>query len=82
MLKYIKSSLKTVINRDVKGLYAKAEKGLINNMIGISPANQYEPPISPDFVINTEMEPLALSVENFFQFVVTHHRKQSKFDDL
>ena len=34
---YIKSSLKTVINRDVKGLYKKALNGKIDNFIGIDP---------------------------------------------
>ena len=79
---YFSASLDCVRQRDVKGLYAKSKKGLINNMIGVSSANQYQPPISPDLVINSEMEPLPLSVEKVFQFVVTHHRKQSKFDDL
>ena len=79
---HFSASLDCVRQRDVKGLYSKAEKGLINNMIGVSPGNQYQPPISPDFVINTEIEPLPLSVEKFLQFIETHHHKQSKFDDL
>ena len=64
---YFSASLDCVRQRDVKGLYAKSKKGLIKNMIGISPANPYQPPKSPDFVINTEMETFHQSVE-FFSF--------------
>ena len=34
---YIKSSLKTVINRDVKGLYKKALNGKIENLLVLTP---------------------------------------------
>ena len=51
---YINSSLDKCIERDVKGLYKKALKGEISNMIGLSSANPYEPPKNPDLIINTE----------------------------
>ncbi len=50
---YIKASLATCEKRDPKGLYAKARKGEINNMTGIQ--DPYEPPESPDIIIETEL---------------------------
>jgi adenylylsulfate kinase len=50
---YIKASLAACEKRDPKGLYAKARKGEIKNMTGIQ--DPYEPPESPDIVIETEM---------------------------
>ena len=38
--------------RDVKGFYAKARKGLIENYTGVS--SEYEPPFQPDYTICTE----------------------------
>lgn len=42
--------------RDVKGLYAKARKGLINNFTGIS--SPYEPPNNPELSLDTSKLPL------------------------
>ncbi|MDA4111053.1 MAG: adenylyl-sulfate kinase [Thaumarchaeota archaeon] len=50
---YIKASLAKCEERDPKGLYAKARKGEIKNMTGIS--DPYEPPESPDITIETEL---------------------------
>ena len=50
---YVKASLAKCEERDPKGLYAKARKGEIKNMTGIS--DPYEPPESPDIVIETEL---------------------------
>ncbi len=49
---YVKASLETVIKRDPKGLYAKALRGEIKHMTGIS--DPYEPPENPDLVADTE----------------------------
>jgi adenylyl-sulfate kinase len=50
---YIKASLAACETRDPKGLYAKARKGEIKNMTGIS--DPYEPPEAPEITIETEM---------------------------
>lgn len=50
---YIKASLAACEKRDPKGLYAKARKGEITNMTGVQ--DPYEPPESPDVVIETEL---------------------------
>lgn len=66
---YFNAGLSTVMSRDAKGLYAKAAKGEINNLIGYSPTSRYEPPISPDFVANTESEEVSITSERFYRFV-------------
>ena len=67
---YFSANLNCVRQRDVKGLYAQSESGSINNMIGVSIANPYQPPKSPDFIINTEKESIRQSVEKLFNFSV------------
>jgi len=69
---FFSASLDCVSRRDVKGLYAKAATGSINNMIGVSPTNPYQPPESPDIIINTEKEKIQLSVEKLFRFTMMH----------
>jgi adenylyl-sulfate kinase len=49
---YIKTSVEECVKRDPKGLYAKAQKGLILNYTGISQA--YEEPLKPDLTLETE----------------------------
>jgi adenylylsulfate kinase len=49
---YIKASYATCENRDVKGLYAKAARGEIENFTGKD--SGFEPPANPDLVIDTE----------------------------
>lgn len=49
---YINTSLEECERRDVKGLYAKARKGEINNFTGISA--HYEAPVNADITITTE----------------------------
>jgi len=49
---YVNATLATCERRDPKGLYAKARRGEITNMTGIQ--DPYEPPVSPQIVINTD----------------------------
>lgn len=51
---YVKVSLETCIQRDVKGLYKKALAGEIKEFTGVS--DPYEPPDNPDVVCETEKE--------------------------
>ena len=67
---YFSANLDCVRQRDVKGLYAKSSAGSINNMIGVSTTNPFQPPKSPDFIINTEKESIQQSVEKLFNFSV------------
>lgn len=49
---YVNTSLEECEARDVKGLYAKARKGEITNMTGVSAP--YEVPAKPDLVITSD----------------------------
>ncbi|MFD2614165.1 adenylyl-sulfate kinase [Paenibacillus gansuensis] len=49
---YIKCSLTECKQRDPKGMYRLAEAGELPNFTGISAP--YEPPVQPDFVLDTE----------------------------
>jgi adenylyl-sulfate kinase len=51
---YVKASVDTCAERDVKGLYEKAFKGEIKEFTGVS--DPYEIPENPDFVCDTESE--------------------------
>ena len=50
----MKCSLDQLIERDPKGLYAKALAGEIENFTGVS--DPYEEPVSPEIVVETDME--------------------------
>lgn len=58
---YVKASLDCCIKRDVKGLYAKALRGEIENFTGISAP--YEEPTTPHLVIDTEVMSIDDSVD-------------------
>jgi len=51
---YVKASIETCEERDVKGLYAKARAGEIKEFTGVS--DPYEPPEDPELVIDTESQ--------------------------
>jgi len=67
---YFSANLDCVIQRDVKGLYAKSSAGEIHNMIGMSKTNPFQPPKSPDLIINTDKESIQTSVDKLFNFSV------------
>ena len=49
---YVKASLDVCVKRDVKGMYAMAKEGKINNFTGID--SPYEEPEFPDVTVCTE----------------------------
>jgi len=49
---YIKCSIEECERRDPKGLYKKARSGLLKGFTGID--DPFEPPVSPELVIDTE----------------------------
>lgn len=51
---YVRCPLEVLVERDVKGLYARALRGEIENFTGIS--DPYEEPESPDLVVETDKE--------------------------
>lgn len=52
---YVAASLDTVIARDVKGLYRRAQAGEIERFTGIS--DPYEPPVAPAVEVRTDRDP-------------------------
>jgi len=54
---FVHAPLQTVMERDVKGLYRRAQAGEIPNFTGVS--DPYEPPTSPDVEVRTDRDELA-----------------------
>jgi adenylylsulfate kinase-like enzyme len=50
---YLKSDIGSLRNRDTKGLYSLADKGIINDLIGYSDVNPYNEPDNAEIVIET-----------------------------
>jgi len=65
---FVDSSLQTLIDRDVKGLYRRALAGEIDHFTGIS--DPYEPPSQPDVVVKTDVESVRESVEVILRVLV------------
>jgi|TARA_Y100000034_G_scaffold97153_1_gene118601 adenylylsulfate kinase len=70
---YIKCELKVLRRRDPKGLYYRAflpkgDPDRIDNFTGVS--DPYEPPLSPDLIIDTEIETLEQSIHKLEKFVL------------
>ena len=64
---FIDCPLHVCETRDVKGLYAKARKGLIPNFTGIDAP--FENPKQPDLTVNTETDPPELSLKKLLDFI-------------
>lgn len=62
---YVSTPLKTCKKRDIKGLYKKAESGLIKEFTGISAP--YEEPTSPEIKIDTTDSTIDKSVDIILQ---------------
>ena len=67
---YFSADLKTVMEREVKGLYKKAKNNEIANLIGYSPSNIYEPPQNPDCILDSSTEAVEQSVTKLYSFVM------------
>jgi adenylyl-sulfate kinase len=64
---YVKASVDECARRDVKGLYEKAFKGEIKEFTGVS--DPYEPPESPEIVVDTENESVEESAGKVLAYV-------------
>jgi len=53
-LVYLRSDIESLRNRDTKGLYAAADRGIIKDLIGYSSVNPYDVPYNAELVINTD----------------------------
>ncbi len=66
---YAKCSLDALVDRDVKGLYRKALAGEIKNFTGVS--DPYEPPETPEVVVETDRESVEQSGNKILDFLET-----------
>ncbi len=64
---YVNCAVEVCEKRDVKGLYAKARKGIIPNFTGVSAP--YESPLSPDVEVRTAGERIEESVLKIIKLV-------------
>ena len=64
---YVNCTVEICEERDVKGLYAKARKGIIPNFTGISAP--YDPPVLPDLEVLTADETVEESVQKIIKLV-------------
>ena len=71
---FVDTPLEVCEQRDVKGLYAKARAGEINNFTGISAP--YEAPEHPDFRIDTSMTGLDESAGLLTDLIVTRIKRE------
>ena len=70
-LVYMESSIAVLKKRDVKGLYEKADRGEIKNLIGYSSDSPYEIPVNPDYMINTdESSNLESNIKKLYKFIL------------
>ena len=67
---YIKASLATCEARDPKGLYKKARAGLVTEFSGVSAP--YEPPPSPELVVDTQQSEIDTCLEQILGYAVRH----------
>jgi adenylylsulfate kinase len=66
---YVKCALGVCVDRDVKGLYAKALRGEIAAFTGIS--DPYEAPLAPEVVVETDRESREESLAKILQRLET-----------
>lgn len=64
---YCDSPLDVCMARDPKGMYAKAEKGLIADFTGVSAT--YEAPLAPELTVDTGGESVDASVRRLLAFL-------------
>jgi adenylylsulfate kinase len=77
---FVNCPLEVCEERDVKGLYAKARKGIIPNFTGISAP--YDPPVVPDIEVRTAEETIEESMQKIIRLVepaITLQREQTYY---
>ena len=70
---YVKASLDACKARDVKGLYAKVERGEIKGFTGVD--SPYEAPKKPAVLLETENQSVELSSEQLIKFILNKVKK-------
>src|SRR5215813_5378457 len=73
---FVRCPLGTLIERDVKGLYAKALAGEVKHFTGIS--DPYEEPLSPDIVVDSSLETVTESTDRILASILNFPAPQDK----
>ena len=63
---YVDAPVEVCATRDVKGLYAKAQAGLITDSTGVN--SPYEAPLAPELTVASGSEPLTQSAAHVLQW--------------
>lgn len=63
---YVDAPVEICATRDVKGLYAKAQAGLITDFTGVN--SPYEAPLAPELTVASGSEPLTQSAAHVLQW--------------
>jgi adenylylsulfate kinase len=69
---YVKAPLSVCIERDVKGMYAKAMAGEISHFTGVD--DPYEEPLHPEIVVETNRLSVTACVESVIEWLEQAHR--------
>jgi len=72
---YVRCSYERCLERDVKGLYARAEAGGVKQFTGKDSA--FEAPDRPDLVLDTEAEDAETSLRKLYDFVMPRIRAEA-----
>lgn len=64
---YVDCPLDICVQRDPKGLYKKAQTGLITNFTGVD--SPYEPPVDSDITVQTHQKSVSECVEQIMRFL-------------
>ena len=64
---HVDCSIEKCKERDVKGMYAKAERGEIKDFTGVQ--DPFELPENPEIVVNTEIEKIEESLQKITDFI-------------
>jgi len=65
---FVRCPLETLVERDVKGLYARALAGEIEHFTGVS--DPYEEPLAPDLTVDSSLESIDESVEKILSYLL------------
>ena len=65
---WVNCSIENCKKRDPKGLYDKAARGEILNLTGLQ--DPYEPPVSPEILLNTDIEIVDKSKNNIIEYLL------------
>jgi adenylylsulfate kinase len=77
---WVKCSLDTCIKRDPKKLYKNATEGKISNMTGIQ--DPYEPPTSPEVVVDTEISNPKECAEKILSFITIKSNRIKELNNI